>query len=350
METIKTVLADDHALIREGIRNALKPLCHLEFVGEAADGCELANLLETQRPHLLLIDVTMPDFEPLSAIRDIRSSFPDMKILVISAYDDDVYVQGLLGAGVNGYLLKDDAPSDLLLAVKRVLGGQRWISGQLVEKLVSFSEVSPVIISLTSRQKEVLHLLQKGMDNQSIAQVLGLSIKTIENHLTRLYRELNVQSRLEAVTYLNNHPELLTALTQDLQRDNTLNNYERMSDINVLIVDDNARYRYQLKRMAKKACPRAIIYEAINIAEALTQVTNVKPSLILVDVVLANESGINLTRRIIATDSTARIILISAYPDREFRRSGMDAGAVAFLDKRDLDETVLRQVIEDIAV
>ena len=344
METIKTILADDHALIRQGIRNALKSLHQLEFVGEAANGCELANLLDTQRPHLLLIDVTMPDFEPLSAIRDIRSSFPDMKILVISAYDDDIYVQGLLGAGVNGYLLKDDAPSDLLLAVKRVLSGERWISSQLVEKLVSFSEASPVLISLTSRQKEVLHLLQKGMDNQSIAQALGLSIKTIENHLTRLYRELNVQSRLEAVTYLNNHPELLTALAQD----NT--NYDRASDINVLIVDDNARYRYQLKRMAKKAYPRAIIYEAMNIAEALSQVTDVKPSLILVDVVLANESGINLTRRIIATDSTARIILISAYPDREFRRSGMDAGAVAFLDKRDLDETVLRQVIEDIAV
>ena len=349
-DTITAVLADDHPLIREGIRNALIPLHHLEFVGEASNGHELIDTLEASHPQLLLIDVTMPDFEPLSTIRNIRSSYPDMKILVISAYDDDIYVQGLLRAGVQGYLLKDDAPNDLVFAVERVLAGEKWISSQLVDKLVSYSESSPVVISLTSRQKDVLLLLHQGLDNQSIAQNLELSIKTVENHLTSLYRELNVQSRLEAVTYLTHHPELLEHLQQATQQGRSMVNSKQVSEVSVLVVDDNTRYRCQLKRMMKKVCPHAVIYEAVNIKEALTLVSEVNPTMILVDVVLADESGINLTRRIKSLEPSARVILISAYPDREFRRNGMEAGAVAFLDKRDLDETVLQQVIDDMVM
>ena len=127
-------------------------------------------------------------------------------------------------------------------------------------------------------------------------------------------------------------------------------NSKQVSEVSVLVVDDNTRYRCQLKRMMKKVCPHAVIYEAVNIKEALTLVSEVNPTMILVDVVLADESGINLTRRIKSLEPSARVILISAYPDREFRRNGMEAGAVAFLDKRDLDETVLQQVIDDMVM
>ena len=201
MSKVRVLLADDHAVVRSGIRNALQELPELETVGEVGDGPSLLAALDELQPDLLLIDVTMPDFEPVSAIRQIRARYATMKVLVVSAYDDDVYVQGLLGAGVNGYHLKDQPLSDLRLAVERVLDGERWISSSLIEKLLSYSEPCAPPLTLTSRQREILHLLQQGLDNQSIAREIGLSVKTVENHLTRIYRQLDVQSRLEAVRY-----------------------------------------------------------------------------------------------------------------------------------------------------
>jgi len=209
MSKIRVLLADDHAVVRAGIRNALQELPELEIVAEVGDGPSLLQALEQNQPDFLLIDVTMPDFEPVTTIRQIRGRYPEMKILVVSAYDDDVYVQGLLGAGVNGYHLKDQPLSDLRLAVQRVLDGERWLSGSLIEKLLSPGEPSILPTNLTNRQREILGLLQQGLDNRNIAREIGLSVKTIENHLTRIYRMLNVQSRLEAARYVMDHPEIL---------------------------------------------------------------------------------------------------------------------------------------------
>ena len=171
---MRILLADDHAVVRAGLRKALEELSHLEVVGEVRDGPALLAGLSKTQPDCLLIDVTMPEFEPVSAIRQIRASYPDMKILVVSAYDDDVYVQGLLKAGVDGYHLKDQPLSDLRLAVQRVLDGERWLSSPLLDKLVSYTETSPGLPALTPRQRDILRLLQQGLDNQTIAQRLGL--------------------------------------------------------------------------------------------------------------------------------------------------------------------------------
>ena len=137
IEKARVLLADDHAVVRAGIRNALTELPQLVIVGEVGDGPTLFSALLETRPDCLLIDVTMPEFEAISAIRQIRIQYPTMKILVVSAYDDDVYVQGLLGVGVNGYHLKDQPLSDLKLAVERILSGEKWVSSRLVNKLVS---------------------------------------------------------------------------------------------------------------------------------------------------------------------------------------------------------------------
>ena len=177
-----------------------------------------------------------------------------------------------------------------------------------------------------------MSLLQQGLDNQSIARRTGLSVKTVENHLTRLYRELNVQSRLEAVNYLSQHPEILV-----VSGGSAVGEMSSAQAVKILLVDDNARYRSQLRRMVGKICPQAVIYEAAQIREAVHLVQQVAPQLVLVDVVLGDEDGIQCTRRIKAISPPARIILISAYPDREFHRRGLEAGAVAFLDKKDLD-------------
>lgn len=344
MTKLRVLLADDHAIVRAGISNTLKELPDLEIVGEVGDGPSLLVALAQTRPHLLLMDVTMPDFDPIAAIRQIRVRYPALKILVVSAYDDDVYVQGLLGVGVDGYHLKDQPLSDLRLAVQRVQAGERWISSRLVDKLVSRTSLSTDSPTLTTRQREMLQLLQQGFDNQTIARQMSLSVKTVENHLTRLYRQLNVQSRLEAVNYISRHPEI----GQEVVLDSFQVTHSGQVQVSILLVDDNARYRRQLRRMVSKVCPQAIIHEAQNMAEATQMAQQFSPKLALIDVVLADEDGIQCARRLKALSPHSRIVLISAYPDREFRRLGLEAGAVAFLDKKDLDTRVLRQVVEDL--
>jgi DNA-binding NarL/FixJ family response regulator len=276
-----------------------------------------------------------------------------MKILVVSAYDDDVYVQGLLGAGVNGYHLKDQPLGDLRLAVQRVLAGERWICSPLVEKLVRLREGAAV--TLTERQRELLACLQEGLDNLAIARRTDLSVKTVENHLTRLYRHLGVQSRLEAVSYIRQHPAILgratapapppgraTGSTADTQR------LRQTARLTLLIVDDNTRYRGQLRRQVERAYPGAVVYEAENIFAAMRHASSQAPQLALVDVVLGDESGIDCARKLHTLLPLTRVVLFSAYPDREFHRQGMQAGAVAFLDKKDLDAAALRQLIDDV--
>lgn len=348
MAKVRVLLADDHAIVRSGLRNALQDLADLEVVAEVGDGRALTPALDEARPDLLVIDVTMPDFEPIAAIRQIRMQYPAMKILIVSAYDDDAYVQGLLGVGVNGYHLKDQPLSDLKLAVQRVLAGERWISSPLISKLLSYSEFVAPSSGLTERQREILRLLLLGYDNQNLARETGLSVKTIENHLTRIYRQLNVQSRLEAVHYLAEHPEVLnapsTAAAPGLAALLPANHFT------ALLVDDNARFRSQLRRMVGRVYPQATIVEAGNTREAVRLVEQTTPQLALVDVILGEEDGIRCVRRIKSLQPQARVILISAYPDREFRRLGMEAGATAFVDKKDLDAATVRQMIDDLLV
>lgn len=342
------MLADDHAIVRAGIRKTIEEIPEIEVVADVGNGPQVFSALESQEIDCMLIDVTMPDFEPISAIRKIRSLYPALKILVVSAYDDNIYVQGLLGAGVNGYHMKDQPLNDLKLAVQRVLAGGRWISSSLIDKLVTPVNDTTTIPVLTNRQRDLLRLLQQGLDNQSIAQETGLSIKTIENHLTRLYRQLDVQSRLEAVNYIIRHPQVLGTPGQDAAQEDVPIAAGPMKNISILVVDDNARYRKQLRRMIGKLCPRATLYEAEGIQDAVRLAQRIEVQLILIDVVLGDDDGITCARRIKAIRPHSRIILISAYPDREFHRQGLQSGAVAFLDKKDLDAATLRQVINDV--
>ncbi len=348
MNKVRVLLADDHAVVRAGLRNALEGLGELDVCGEVDDGPSLLAALVELRPDLLLIDVTMPQFDPLAAIGDIRARYPAMKILVVSAYDDDIYVQGLLGAGVHGYHLKDQPLGDLRLAVQRVLAGERWIAGSLIDKLLGHTGPEAPALALTHRQREILRLLQQGLDNQSLSQQLGLSVKTIENHLTRLYRQLGVQSRLEAVRYALDHPEVLGVAARRAAAEWPTAGVAQ-DGILMLLVDDNARYRVQLRRMVGRVCPQARVLEAGTAAEAAHLAERHAPQLVLIDVILGDEDGIRCARRIKAVLPESRVVLISAYPDREFRRLGMEAGAAAFVDKKDLDAATVRQMIDDVA-
>jgi DNA-binding NarL/FixJ family response regulator len=218
MSSTRVILADDHEIVRAGLRNALLELPDLEIVAEVGTGPDLIEALAHHSIDLLIVDVAMPNFEPVGAVRQIKAQYPALKVLVVSAYADEAYLVGLLDVGVDGYHLKDQPLADLQLAVQRVLAGDRWISGPLVERLLHRRSTGPLpaaaVPQLTRRQRELL-LLAQGHDNRKIAQATGLSVKTIENHLTRLYRSLGVYSRSEALSYLMRHPEVLAATGQD---------------------------------------------------------------------------------------------------------------------------------------
>ncbi|MEA4908160.1 MAG: response regulator [Anaerolineaceae bacterium] len=347
MEKQYIILADDHAVVRAGIRKVLEEIPSLEVIAEVGDGPALFETLDQVTADCVLIDITMPGFEPISAVYQIRAQYPDLRLLIVSAYDDDFYVKGLLKAGVNGYHLKDQPLSDLQLAIQRVMAGEIWLSKPLINKLVGTSQPASAPSILTTRQRDILRLLQEGLDNHGIAQEMGLSVKTVENHLTRLYKQLQVQSRLEAVNYLNQHPELLGVIGQEIVQRSPVKGAQPKG-VTILLVDDNSRYLNQLQHVIGKAYPQAILYEADSIVTAVHLAQRISPQLVLVDVVLGEEDGIRCARRIKAVSQQSRIIMISAYPDREFHRLSLEAGAVAFLDKKDLDAVTLREVIGDV--
>jgi DNA-binding NarL/FixJ family response regulator len=346
MSKIQVLLADDHAVVRSGIRNLVEDIPDLEVIAEVGDGPTLLKNIQTKRPDLLLVDLSMPEFDPIKSIRQIRMENPAMKILVVSAYDDEPYVQGLLEAGVDGYHLKDQPLHDLKLAISRIIAGERWVSSSLLPKLIKKKKPGASAPMLTSRQRDILQLLQDGLDNQSIALELNLSIKTIENHLTRVYRQLEVQSRLEAVKYITQYPEILGIVGKNFkQKKKSPSSTDQ--DFAILVVDDNQRYSRQIQRMLARICPRAVLYEADSILGAQRLSENIQPDLAFVDVVLGEDDGIHCARRIKSVSKSTRIVMVSAYPDREFRRLSMEAGAVAFLDKKDIDANSLKQVVED---
>lgn len=346
MNAVRVLLVDDHAVVRAGLRNALEELPNVTVIGEVEDGAGIDAALAQLRPNCLLIDVTMPNFEPISAIQAIRLRFPDLKILVVSAYDDDIYVQGLLSTGVNGYHLKDQPLSDLRLALQQIMAGKRWVTGRLLDNLLNPQRVvARQLPQLTPRQLDILALLQEGYDNQRIASKIGISVKTVENHLTRLYRQINVQSRLEAANFVRDHPEILQPTPAPRPATPRYRGSGSAEKPAILLVDDNRRFRHQLRRMLTKLAPYANIAEADSTAAAMRLVTAKAPQLAFVDVVLGNEDGIHCTGQL--RPHVKRIILMSAYPDREFHRRGLEAGATAFLDKKDLDSAALQQIIQD---
>lgn len=342
--TSKFVLADDHDLIRVGLRNFLTEIPQLEIIGEASNGIELKHIIDTKNPDILILDANMPDFDPVSDIKHIKNRKPNLKILIISAYDDESYINGLLGVGVDGYHLKDQPLSDLKTAVEKIINGEKWISTPILDKLIDMrtsKKVKPQI-KLTSTQQAMLQMLLRSYSNKKIAWQMNISVKTVENRLTSLYRLLGVQTRLEATNFAINNPQLLSKS----KIDETL--YERKQDLSlrVLIVDDNPLFRQELGKLIYKAS-NLELFEAEDTYEAVMLAEQIHLHLIFIDVVLRDEYGIQCAKQINAISPNSRIILMSAYPDQEFRRLGMEAGAIAYLDKKDIDSATIKNLIQD---
>jgi DNA-binding NarL/FixJ family response regulator len=203
---IKILIADDHAVVREGTRRVLEQEPDLDVVGEAGDGEEAVELATSMKPDVAIIDISMPKMDGIEATRRIKAVCPSVNVLILTAYDDDQFIFSLLEAGAAGYLLKTVRSRELVDAVRAVYSGESVLHPSIARKVLNrFVSASgkpegkePSSI-LSEREMEVLKLAAKGLSNQDIADKLCLSIRTVQGHLGHIFNKLQVSSRTEAV-------------------------------------------------------------------------------------------------------------------------------------------------------
>jgi DNA-binding NarL/FixJ family response regulator len=197
MKTVRVVLADDHPVVRSGIRAELDGAEGIEVVGEASSGEEALRLVEELRPDVLVLDVVMPEMDGVEVAHLLRERHPDLRILALSAYDDNAYVFGLLSAGAAGYVLKEEALDTIVEAIRAASRGEMWLSKRVEEKVVRRAIGEEV--SLTERELEVLRLMAEGFSNRQIATELSITERTVRFHVENILGKLGVESRTEAV-------------------------------------------------------------------------------------------------------------------------------------------------------
>jgi DNA-binding NarL/FixJ family response regulator len=209
---IKLLLADDHAVVRAGTRQLLERQPDFEIVGEAVDGDEAVRLTAELNPDVVVMDVRMPKVSGVEATRRIKASNPEVRVLVLTAHDDDEYVFALLQAGANGYLLKTAEIDELVKAIRAVAAGQSALAPAVVGKVVaqftggkSLGDVLPhpqeQYSGLTDRELEILRLVGQGFSNKQIGKELFISDRTVQAHLSNIFAKLGVNTRTEAVMY-----------------------------------------------------------------------------------------------------------------------------------------------------
>lgn len=197
-KSIRVLLADDHTLVRAGIRALLEKLPGLEVAGEASDGREVINLIKTRQPDVVLMDISMPGLNGLQALARITRDFQKVRVIILSMHHNDEYVWQALRSGASGYLLKKAATAELPAALKNVLGGEIYLSQEIASRFLKKFPLQQIARStspleqLTSRQREILQLLAEGQTTKAIALVLNVSDKTVEYHRAKLMARLNI--------------------------------------------------------------------------------------------------------------------------------------------------------------
>jgi DNA-binding NarL/FixJ family response regulator len=209
LESIKVLLADDHAVVRQGTRELLDREEGVDVIAEASDGKEAVQLAIKERPDVVVMDFAMPKLNGIEATRQIKAVAPGIAILVLTAYDSDQYIFAFLEAGAAGYLLKDVQVDELVEAIRAVHAGESMLHPAIARKVINrFGQpeqetrtVSLALDQLTEREIEVLKLAAKGMSNREIAQKLIISVRTVQTHLTNIFNKMGVGSRTEAVVH-----------------------------------------------------------------------------------------------------------------------------------------------------
>lgn len=198
---IRVVLADDHVVVRKGVKEFLEEEPDIRVVAEASDGSEAVDVCVAEQPDVVVMDIKMPHMSGVEATRRIKQLAPAVRILVFTAYDDDPYVFGLLEAGASGYILKTAESQELVRAIRTVMAGQSALDPAIAGRLVArVTHTQPDAEALTTRELEVLRLAARGLTNKQIAASLIISDRTVQNHLANIYGKLHVASRTEAVT------------------------------------------------------------------------------------------------------------------------------------------------------
>ena len=200
-KTIRVLVADDHPVVRSGIKDELAKHPDLVLLGEAVDGDQALERSRTLRPDVLLLDINMPGLQPVKVVRELAKLENGPQILVLSAYSDVEYVFEMLKAGVDGYLLKDEEPGRIAEGIRAVAAGRTWLSSAVAESIVNSTVREGRRHELSAREEEVLSLMAKGLENEQIAETLAIAEGTVKNHISNLYSKLEVRSRAEAVAW-----------------------------------------------------------------------------------------------------------------------------------------------------
>lgn len=217
---IRVLIADDHTLVRQGIRMLLETQPDLHVVGEASDGAQVVQLAVELHPDVVLMDIAMPNMDGLEATREIKRLLPNAQILALTMHEGDDYFFKIISAGAAGYVLKRAAANDLLSAVRAVAQGEVVLNPTLVKKLVEDyagrarteeREMRAGNLNLTQREQEVLTLIAEGYANREIADKLGVSLSTVQTHYAHLIEKLNLRNRTALVKYALRHGLIDTA-------------------------------------------------------------------------------------------------------------------------------------------
>ena len=205
--TIKVIIADDHAIVRSGLRSILEADPSLILIAEATGGYETIKLVNETPPDILLLDISMPDLDGISVTRNLKSQQPDLKILILTIHEDKALLREAIKCGASGYILKKAAESELIAAIQTVLEGNTYVDQSLIRDLVidqpnqERSSNKTEIDSLTPREIEVLRLIVLGYTNRQIGKELTISVRTVEGHRANLTGKLGIKNRVELVRY-----------------------------------------------------------------------------------------------------------------------------------------------------
>ena len=203
-DKLTVLIADDHPLVREALHRALDVEEDMKVIAEAGDGEAAVEIAAELKPNVVVMDIVMPKLNGIEATRKIKEIAPDTAVLILTAYDDDEYVLGLLDAGAAGYLLKSARGRDLVGAIRAISSGESVLHPNIIARLLKRASGAPVKENkaqglLSERESEVLRLVAQGMNNKEIADKLFLSLRTVKAHLTSVFNKLNVASRSEAI-------------------------------------------------------------------------------------------------------------------------------------------------------
>lgn len=206
-DALRILIAEDHQTVREGIKLLVNAQPDMEVIGEAGDGEEAIRLAEELAPDLLLMDVSMPRMNGLKATKELRKLRPDLRILTLTRHTDDGYLRQLIGAGANGYVLKQSAPEQLIHAIRSIAKGEAYLDPSLTQRVLGgYSNRLPALRGekhgdLSPREEEVLRMIAVGYSNKEVALRLDLSVKTIEAHKANAMQKLGFTSRIDVVRY-----------------------------------------------------------------------------------------------------------------------------------------------------